>query len=107
MAQTLPNKSIERAKNFTELAPQTAKPMPRGSNTDPRTLGGLVMEPQAYNLGQISAITQGRDGTVYTLDQKSGRVFALYDRNADSLFDNQRVIANDFIFPSGLAWHDG
>jgi hypothetical protein len=63
---------------------------------------GYVVETFASGLGKISAMARHADGTLYTADQKTGRIFRLIDRQQDGVVDIVQPLPDRFDRPSGL-----
>lgn len=101
-AQNLQDTLVTRSPVLTDIAIQDARRVPQGAALKPQTATGLSMKAVGHNLGNIKAIVQDKDGTVFTIDEVSGRLYALSDRNQDGRFDGQSIISDRFIKPSGL-----
>ena len=74
-----------------------------GTSGTLETIEGLDLALAARGLGQISAITLAEDGTLFTADTKSGRLWALTDRAQDGTIDLRRPLQFTFQNPTGLA----
>ena len=74
-----------------------------GASNKLQTLKGLDLNIAANGLGQISAIARGEDGTLFTADTRSGRLWALTDRGQDGKMDMRRPLPHNFKKPTGLA----
>jgi len=74
-----------------------------GSAKTLKTIDTLDLEILASGLGSISALALGDDGTLFTTDQKSGRIWALTDRGQDGSIDLRRPLPFIFESPTGLA----
>jgi len=74
-----------------------------GSSNNLQSIEGLDINIAATGLGQISAITLGDDGTLFTADSKTGRLWALTDRGQDGKIDMRRPLPYTFKSPTGLA----
>lgn len=96
--------------DFTRASAITTMPQSRTSvrrstrpgQALPHTLPGYYVASVARNLGRISALARDDDGTIYTLDATSGRLYGLPDRGGDGRVDGRRIIAQGFDRPSGL-----
>ncbi|MEP3889607.1 MAG: hypothetical protein ABJN69_04015 [Hellea sp.] len=77
-----------------------------GSSNQLRTIKGLELNIAVTGLGDISAMALGADGTLYTADRKSGRIWTLPDRRQDGDIDLRRPLPFTFNAPSGLAVMD-
>jgi len=74
-----------------------------GSSNTLETIEGLDLNITATGLGQISAMALGEDGTLFTADARSGRLWALTDRGHDGKIDMRRPLPFAFKNPTGLA----
>jgi len=74
-----------------------------GSSNKLETLKDLDAQIVATGLGNIAAMALGADGTLYTIDAKSGRIWSLPDRSQDGKIDLRRPLPFTFDKPSGLA----
>lgn len=74
-----------------------------GTSSSLQTLPELDISVSMTGLGDISAITLGEDGTLYTADKKTGRIWALSDRRQDGKIDLRRPLPYAFNQPTGLA----
>lgn len=74
-----------------------------GSSNTLKTIKGLQLNIAATGLGDISAMARSEDGTLYTADRNSGRIWALHDRRQDGEIDIRRPLPFTFDAPSGLA----
>lgn len=95
--------SVLRAEAPTAIAPQNAKRQATSARTEAQTLDGLYLKPVMSGLGDMRGILRGDDGTLYTLDQRLGRLYALIDRGGDGQLDGRRVVMDGLDRPSGLA----
>ena len=88
-------------------AAQTTSPklsMQRGgASSTLQTVEGLSLFEFAKNLGKVSAMAMSEDGTLYTADEKTGRIWVLTDRRQDGALDMRRPLPQTFNTPSGLA----
>lgn len=57
----------------------------------------------ARRLGHVSAVARHEDGTIYTADQDSGRIFRIQDRRMDGAADMTQPLPHRFDRPTGLA----
>ena len=74
-----------------------------GASNKLQTLEGLNLNIAASGLGQISAMALREDGTLFTADARSGRLWALTDRGQDGKIDMRRPLPHSFKRPTGLA----
>jgi len=74
-----------------------------GSSETLQTIKGLTLSIAMKNLGNISAMAIGDNGTLYVADRKSGRIWALPDRGMDGKIDQRRPLPMRFDSPNGLA----
>ena len=74
-----------------------------GASSTLQTIKGLDVNMTATGLGKISAMTLKDDGTIFTADTKSGRIWALADRGQDGTIDVRRPLPFTFQNPTGLA----
>lgn len=74
-----------------------------GASNTLHTIKGLDINITATGLGNISAITLKDDGTIFTADAKSGRIWALADRGQDGTIDVRQPLPFTFQNPTGLA----
>ena len=74
-----------------------------GTSSSLQTLPELEVTISASGLGKISAITLSEDGTLYTADKETGRIWSLSDRGQDGRIDLRRPLPYQFIRPTGLA----
>ena len=91
-----------------EASPRSASAMTvskqrGGTATTLQTLPELELSVSAVGLGQISALALSEDGTLYSADKKSGRIWALSDRRQDGKIDLRRPMPFTFNQPTGLA----
>ncbi|WP_026942387.1 NHL repeat-containing protein [Hellea balneolensis] len=68
-----------------------------------QTLPELDITLSATGLGEISALALSEDGTIYSADKKTGRIWALSDRGLDGKIDLRRPLPHTFLQPTGLA----
>jgi len=61
-----------------------------GSSKTLQTIKGLDVNIAASGLGQISAMTLREDGTLFTADIRTGRIWSLTDRGQDGKIDIRR-----------------
>jgi len=73
-----------------------------GSSNTLKTIKSLELDITASGLGQISAIALREDGTLFTADARSGRIWALTDRGQDGKIDMRRPLPHSFNMPTGL-----
>ncbi|WP_371396147.1 hypothetical protein [Fretibacter rubidus] len=106
LAFAAPGDTLPRAKTQTEVSPQNFRSSPKGFGQTVATLPGLYAKTIATSLGDIAAIAVDDDGTVYTADQATGRIFALGDRGRDGRLDGRQLFASGFDRPSGLAYNN-
>lgn len=64
---------------------------------------GFDLSVMSENLGDISALIQGRLGQYYSADFKTGRIWQLKDQNKNGRIDSKRILPHRFDGPSGLA----
>lgn len=57
----------------------------------------------ARRLGHVSAMARHADGTIYTADRHSGRIFRIQDRRMDGAADITQPLPHRFDRPTGLA----
>ncbi|GHB03694.1 hypothetical protein GCM10009069_27940 [Algimonas arctica] len=57
----------------------------------------------ARRLGHVSAVARHADGTLYSADQESGRIFRIQDRGMDGVADITQPLPHRFDRPTGLA----
>ena len=74
-----------------------------GSSNNLNTLSELDLSQSTHGLGKVSAITISPDGTLYTADKNSGRIWSLADRRQDGKIDLRRPLPFTFQSPTGLA----
>ena len=74
-----------------------------GSSKALQTIKGLDVNIAASGLGQISAMTLREDGTLFTADIRTGRIWSLTDRGQDGKIDIRRPLPHSFNAPTGLA----
>lgn len=74
-----------------------------GSSNNLQTIKELNLNIAATGLGQISAVALGEDGTLYTADARTGRLWALTDQGQDGKIDMRRPLPHTFEAPTGLA----
>ena len=74
-----------------------------GSSNSLQTIKELNVNIAATGLGQISAMALGEDGTLFTADAGTGRLWALTDRGQDGKIDMRRPLPYTFKAPTGLA----
>lgn len=74
-----------------------------GTSSSLQTLPELTVTISASGLGKISAIALSEDGTLYTADKETGRIWSLSDRGQDGKIDLRRPLPYQFIQPTGLA----
>lgn len=74
-----------------------------GSSKTLQTIKGLDVNIAASGLGQISAMTLREDGTLFTADIRTGRIWSLTDRGQDGKIDIRRPLPHSFNAPTGLA----
>jgi len=74
-----------------------------GSSKTLQTIKGLDVNIAASGLGQISAMTLKEDGTLFTADIRTGRIWSLTDRGQDGKIDIRRPLPHSFNAPTGLA----
>lgn len=89
----------------TSAASQSPRPvnMQRGGTSNTlQTLEGLTLNIVATGLGDVSAMALGENGTLYTVDKTSGRIWALTDRGQDGKIDLRRPLPFNFDSPTGL-----
>lgn len=106
LAFAAPGQSLARDTTKTEITAQNFRPSPKGFGRTVETLPGLYAKTIATSLGDISAVAIDDDGTLYTADQDTGRIFALGDRGGDGRLDGRQLFASGFDKPSGLAYHN-
>lgn len=99
--------TVTRAEALTPLAPQSAARQAKSAATEAATLDGLYLKPLMSGLGDMRGLARDSDGTVYTLDQRLGRLYALSDRGGDGRLDGRRVLMDGLNTPSGLTVMDG
>jgi len=87
----------------SQAAPRPVQIQRGGRSNDLQTINGLELSFAATDLGNISAMALSKDGTLYTTDRKSGRIWALVDRQQDGEIDLRRPLPFTFDAPSGLA----
>lgn len=98
-----PGQRFERADVVSTTRAPAAQQAIRPGTQAPKTLPGLYARPLANNLGTLSALATDADGTLYALDEKTGRLYGLADRGQDGRLDGRRIISSGFDRPSGLA----
>ncbi len=64
---------------------------------------GLRVTLAVDRLGDIAGLALADDGVLYSSDYRSGRIYALQDRQQDGQIDQRRPLALSFDGPSGLA----
>ena len=74
-----------------------------GSSSTLQTIKGLDLNIAAKGLGQISAMALRGDGTLFTADVRTGRIWSLTDRGQDGKIDIRRPLPHNFNNPTGLA----
>jgi len=74
-----------------------------GSSDNLQSIEGINLSIAATGLGHISAMALGEDGTLFTADARSGRLWALSDRGQDGKIDMRRPLPFTFKVPTGLA----
>jgi len=74
-----------------------------GSSSTLQTIEGLDLNIAAKGLGQISAMALREDGTLYTADMRTGRIWTVTDRGQDGKIDMRRPLPFTFKAPTGLA----
>ena len=74
-----------------------------GSSNTLTTIKGLELNIAATGLGEISAMALGKDGSLFTADAKTGRLWALTDRGQDGTIDMRRPLPLTFKAPTGLS----
>ncbi len=68
---------------------------------------GLESHVVARGLGEISDMALAEDGTVFTTDQRSGRIWTIRDRGLDGNADIVQALPHRFDRPSGIAISKG
>ena len=68
-----------------------------------KPLPGFDARVFAFGLGNIGDIVTAKDGTLYSSDAQTGRVFEIADRGLDGRRDFQRPVLSGLSNPSGLA----
>ena len=100
----VPIDETARPSHLTSLPPVQ---MQRGKAANTlQTINGLELDISATGLGDISAIALGENGTLYTADRKTGRIWKLSDRRQDGTIDIRRPLPFTFSAPTGLAIMD-
>ena len=74
-----------------------------GSSNTLKTIEGLDLKIAATGLGKISAMALSADGTLYTADVRTGRIWTLTDRGQDGKIDLRRPLPHSFNAPTALA----
>ena len=68
-----------------------------------KPLPGFDARVFAFGLGNIADIATAKDGTLYSSDAQTGRVFEIADRGLDGRRDFQRPVLSGLSHPNGLA----
>lgn len=103
------NDSIKKPQTYPRAdigsteTPRTITRVIRSRNDTLTAIAPLYAQQLQAGLGDISAIIIAENGTLYTLDEAGGRLFALPDRARDGKIDQLRVLSRGFDKPSGLA----
>jgi hypothetical protein len=100
--------SFAQSMSISEPASRSFTPrMYKGKQVDslqPRD--GFSLEFVETGLGNISTLSIREDGTVFSADAETGRIWQLSDRNQDGRVDIKRALAHRFDRPTGLAVSD-
>lgn len=85
-----------------ETEPQDARLRVGGSGDRVVASRGYDAAVFARRLGHVSAIARHADGTLYTADLDSGRIFRIQDRRLDGVADITQPLPQRFDRPTGL-----
>ena len=94
---------VAKTQNETSTLTHPIQIQRGGSSNTLQTIEELNLDIAATGLGQISAMALGEDGTLFTADARTGRLWALTDRGQDGKIDMRRPLPHTFEAPSGLA----
>lgn len=96
---------IAQSVDLSEPASRTFTPRlhkgKQASSLKPRD--GFLLETVENGLGNISSLSVREDGTIFTTDAETGRIWQLSDRNKDGRVDIKRALPHRFDRPTGLA----
>jgi glucose/arabinose dehydrogenase len=74
---------------------------------DIRLPTGFRIEVAVADVTDARSLALGARGTLFIATRRSGRVYAVTDRDGDGRFDPPRVLLDGLRMPNGIAFHEG
>lgn len=101
LAQT---RSAEHVKVIYNDPPVSMLPQKRRRSATERPIVDARLEATVFasQIGDVIAAALDKDGNIYVVDQKRGRVIQLIDRAGDGRLDMRRTVASGLDRPSGV-----